>query len=182
MLFRFSPGIGNRCGLPIVSQGVEVAGELGVTAGRSDMEEDFVALYLRDYEAMVRLAVLLVDSRQVAEEVVQDAFAAVLIRYASLSNPDGYLRRCVINGAREVQRRRRVARLHLPEPVADATLPVDHVLDAVARLPYRQRAAIVLRYYSDLSEAEIASTMGIPPGSVKSALHRGLRRLRTELT
>jgi RNA polymerase sigma-70 factor (sigma-E family) len=160
---------------------MEVAGELGVTAGRENVEADFAALYLRDYEAMVRLAVLLVDSRQVAEEVVQDGFAAVLLRYASLTNPDGYLRRCVVNGAREVQRRRRLARRHPPELVPDATLPVDHVLDAVGRLPYRQRAAIVLRYYSDLSEADIASTMGIPAGSVKSALHRGLRRLRTEL-
>jgi RNA polymerase sigma-70 factor (sigma-E family) len=142
----------------------------------------FDDLYRQEYAPMVRLAFLLVDSTEVAEEVVQDAFASVFERYARLGNPGGYLRTCVVHGCRTVQRRRGLARRKVPEPPpASSELATDHVLDAVRRLPEQRRAAVVLRYYADLPEAEIAAALGVRPGTVKSMLHRALAQLREEV-
>ena len=94
---------------------------------------------------------------------------------------DLYLRRSVLNGARQVLRRRRIVRRQ-PKPRAEhSTQSFNHVLDAVRRLPHRQRAAIVLRYEMQLSDAEIASALRIPVGTVKSTLHRAIARLRLEV-
>lgn len=137
--------------------------------------------YAREYTAMVRLAFLLVDSPEVAEEVVQEAFAAVWERFDRLDNPGAYLRRCVVNGAREVQRKRGVARRHPAAPPAPAGLGADHLLAVVQRLPYRPRAVVVLRFYAGMNTAEIANALAIPLGTVKSTMHRALRQLREEL-
>ncbi len=137
----------------------------------------FDDLYLAEYDAMVRLAFLMVGA-SAAEEVVQDAFARVFERWASLDRPGAYLRTCVVNGCRQLGRRRR---LHLRQPSTApgvAELGADHLLEALDRLPPARRAAIVLRYYGDLSEAEIAATLGVRPGTVKSMVHRGLQQLR----
>ena len=137
----------------------------------------FEALYLAQYGAMVRLAFVLVDGS--AEEVVQDAFAKVYQRWGSIDRPSAYLRTCVINGARDVLRRRRLAVWRRPDPLPQAAdLAADHLLDALAVLTPRKRAAVVLRYYEDLSEAEIAEVLGVRPGTVKSMLHRSLLQLR----
>jgi RNA polymerase sigma factor (sigma-70 family) len=137
----------------------------------------FESLYLSEYRSMVRLAFVLVDGS--AEEVVQDAFAKVYERWASIDEPRAYLRTCVVNGARDVLRRRRVVVWRRPDPVPEAAeLAVDHLLDALAVLTPRRRAAIVLRYYEDLPEAEIAVVLGVRPGTVKSMLHRSLLQLR----
>jgi RNA polymerase sigma factor (sigma-70 family) len=137
----------------------------------------FEDLYLAEYEPMVRLAFLLVGPGT-AEEVVQDGFARVFERWGTLDRPAAYLRTCVVNGCRQVLRRRRVRWRH-PYPAAPAAeLGADDMLDALDRLPPGRRAAIVLRYYGDLSEAEIAATLGVRPGTVKSMVHRGLRQLR----
>jgi len=154
-----------------------------------DETPSFEALYLTQRLAMVRLAILLVDDLPSAEDVVQDAFAALHTRWAQLRDPHaaaGYLRTSVVNGARSTLRRRRTARGYVPppelaEPGADdaVLLAEEHreVLAALRRLPRRQREVLVLRYWSDLSEVQIAQTLGISTGAVKSAASRGLDAL-----
>ncbi len=144
-------------------------------------------IYRAQRLAMVRLALLLVDDRETAEDVAQDAFAALHRRWDSLSTPDaaiGYLRVCVVNGARSVLRRRRTVRVN-PQPREDllTVAPADgqvllaeehrEVIAALQQLPSRQREVIVLRYWSELTEPEIASTLRISIGSVKSSASRG---------
>jgi RNA polymerase sigma factor (sigma-70 family) len=144
------------------------------------VHEPFDVVYQREFHAMVRLATALVDDQ--AEEVVQEAFAQLYLRYRSVANPGGYARICVLNGCRKVLRRRRLARRH-PTPAEEyGNLAYNHVLDAVRALPAKQRNAVVLRYELQLSDQEIADTLGMPVGTVKSTLHRALARLRTEVT
>jgi RNA polymerase sigma-70 factor (sigma-E family) len=150
-------------------------------------DADIERLYRTQRLAMVRLALLLVDDRETAEDVAQDAFAALHRRWQSLHTEDaaiGYLRTCVVNGARSVLRRRRTVRRQ-PQPDADlfvaesadrrVLLAEEHreVIAAMRRLPARQREVIVLRYWSELSEQQIAATLGISVGSVKSSASRG---------
>lgn len=141
----------------------------------------FDELYEVQYAPMVRVAHVLLDTVEQAEEVVQDAFAAVYLRWGRLDNPGAYLRVAVLNGARKQLRRRRVARRSTVPAAEPDHLVFNHVIDAVRRLPHRQRAVVVLRYELQLSEADIATTLGIPAGTVKSTLHRALARLREEV-
>ena len=142
---------------------------------------DFETFYIAQYRSMVRLAFVLVDTHEEAEEVVQDAFVAVCGRFARLENPSAYLRRCVLNRARQILRRRRVVRRHPEIRVEDAELGFNHLLDAVRSLPHKQRAVVVLRFEGQLSDAEIAQTLRMPIGTVKSTLHRAIARLRLEV-
>lgn len=142
----------------------------------------FEALYERQYRPMVRLAFTLVDTRQRAEEVVQDSFAAVYERYDRLDNPEAYLRATVMNGCRRVLRRRMLRRRQPIPPTEDGSLGASHVLDAIQRLPHRQRSMVVLRYDLQLTDREIAATLDVPIGTVKSTLHRALAELRKELS
>lgn len=147
-------------------------------------------LYAAHYRRLVRLAVLLVRDVGTAEEVVQDSFVAMHGRWRRLRDPDkalGYLRQTVVNRSRSVLRHRAVEARHLPEPLPDAagadeaTLTAERravVLDALRELPDRQREVIALRYYLDLSEAQIAETLGISRGAVKSHASRGAASLR----
>ncbi|HET6877110.1 MAG TPA: SigE family RNA polymerase sigma factor [Jatrophihabitans sp.] len=152
---------------------------------------DLHALYETHWRYLVRLAALLVDDVASAEDVVQDAFIALHRRAGKLRDPDaalGYLRTTVLNRSRSVLRRRQVARKHLkvaepdfaPSADSEALLREEHraALDAVRALPRHQREVLVLRYWSGLSEREIADTLGIAPGSVKSAASRGLAALQ----
>lgn len=143
------------------------------------------ALFAVESDAMVRVAVLLVGSRQVAEEIVQDAFSVVLERWDGLDRPGAYLRAVVVNGCRMALRRRdterRHERLDPPFPV-DAPAGLVELHDALRSLPERQRCVIVLRYVADRSDAEIADVLGCRPATVRSLAHRGLTRLRKELT
>lgn len=145
-------------------------------------------VYRRTYGLLVRIAYLLVDTREQAEEVVQDAFAAAWPRWERLTHPEAYLRTSVINGCRRVHRHRRVVALWRDDPrLAEGPTgtgedPLDHVADLVRRLPSPQREAIVPRYYLQATDAEIADLLGIARGTVKSTLHRARSRLREELT
>ncbi|MEU3711863.1 RNA polymerase sigma factor [Streptomyces catenulae] len=147
-------------------------------------------LYHAHRLAMVRLAVLLVDDRATAEDVVQDAFTALCRRHGErldeVDNALAYLRTAVVNAARSVLRRRRSARNYTPPHEADApsaeeriVLDEEHreVLAALGRLTARRREVLVLRYWGDLSEAEIARTLGISRGAVKSLASRALKAL-----
>jgi len=143
---------------------------------------------------LVRLALLLVDDLPTAEDVVQDVFAALYRRHgerlAGLDNPDAYLRTSVVNTSRSVLRRRRTVRAHVPErqghaPSAEepVLLREEHgeVVAALHRLTRRQREVLVLRYWSHLSEAQIADTLGLSRGAVKSTASRALAALRRQL-
>jgi RNA polymerase sigma-70 factor (sigma-E family) len=140
----------------------------------------FDDLFRSRYEPMVRVAFLLVGSRAEAEDVVQDAFARIELRWARLDNAEGYLHRCVVNRSYDVLRRRRLEqRFRFLHPDDTATeLGADELADALASLAPKRRAAVVLRYYAGLPEREIAEVLRVRPGTVKSMLHRALAQLR----
>jgi RNA polymerase sigma-70 factor (sigma-E family) len=150
---------------------------------------EFAELYVAHRLGLVRLAVLLVDEVGAAEDVVQDAFAAFATRAGAMRDPGaalGYLRVSVVNGCRSALRRRRTARAYVPPhdvepdgPDARAVLSEEHreVLAALDQLPPRQREVLVLRYWSGMSEAEIAAALGISRGTVKSTASRALSAL-----
>jgi RNA polymerase sigma-70 factor (sigma-E family) len=147
-------------------------------------------LYAAHYRRLVRLSVLLVRDVETAEEVVQDSFVAMHGRWRTLRDPEkglAYLRQTVVNRSRSVLRRRGVEARHTPAAVPDHpgadedSLVAERrreVLDALRALPDRQREVLALRYYLDLSEADIATTLGISRGAVKSHASRGAAALR----
>jgi len=142
------------------------------------VDGSFEALYAAEATAMSRLAYLMVGSPEQAQELVHDAFAKLYERWDRVDNPGAYLRTCVVNGCRDSLRRRLLADRERPDVRPDAELGADHLVDALATLPHKERAAVVLRYYEDRSEADIADLLGVRPGTVKSLLHRGLASLR----
>ena len=154
-------------------------------------DEALEQLYAAHWRALVRLSVLLVRDQGVAEEVVQDAFVAVHGRWSRRRDPDralAYLRQAGVNRSRSALRHRGVGERHAatlravdaPDPAPD-TVRREAVLDAMRALPQRQREVLALRYYLDLSEAEIADALGISRGAVKSHASRGAAALRTLL-
>jgi RNA polymerase sigma-70 factor (sigma-E family) len=164
-----------------------VAAEKPAPARSSDRDREIERLYRQHGLELMRLARLLVDDRETAEDVAQDAFAGLYQRYDLLAEPAGalaYLRRSVVNGSRSVLRRRRTVRLHgrrpddalTAEPADAGVLLADEhrrTLAAIGQLPDRQREVIVLRYWAQLPEAAIAATLGISVGAVKSSASRG---------
>jgi RNA polymerase sigma-70 factor (sigma-E family) len=158
-----------------------------------DADMAVTALYSAHFRSLVRLAVLLVRDTATAEEVVQDAFVAIHGAWRRLRDPDkalAYLRQSVVNRSRSVLRHRAVVEKYAPKGLPDAP-SAEHgaigefersaVIEALRALPSRQREALVLRYYGDLSEAEIAHAMGISKGAVKSHTARGMAALRSVL-
>jgi RNA polymerase sigma-70 factor (sigma-E family) len=154
----------------------------------------FDELYQEQWWPMLRLATGLVDQVAVAEDVVQDAFAALCRKWDSIRDPHaaaGYLRTSVVNGSRNVLRRRIVARKYLHVVGEDTVEGADHtsvltaehqlVRAALAQLPDRQREVLTLRYIAELSDAEIAEATGLSLVGVRSASSRGLAALRTSL-
>ena len=167
-----------------------------VTAGRvSAHTADYAVteLYGLHYQSLVRLSALLVRDVTTAEEVVQDAFVAMHGAWRRLRDTDkalSYLRQSVVNRSRSVLRHRAVVDKYAPKPTPDAPsaeqgaiaqLERSAVVAALRNLPDRQREALVLRYYGDLSEAQIAIAMGISRGAVKSHTARAMSALRMVL-
>lgn len=144
------------------------------------VDSGFDQLYRTEHEPMVRLAYLLCGDRETALEVVHDAFVVTCERWTRLDRPGAYLRTTVVNRCRDLGRRRRF-RSDAPVPEQATAGSDDYLADAIAALPPKRRAAVVLRYYLDLSEADIAATLGVRPGTVKSLLSRGLDQLRISL-
>ena len=140
-----------------------------------------VEVFVERRGKFVRLAYLLTGNASVAEELVHDAFIATLNRWDVVREPGAYVRAAVVNHCRSWGRRRGIEERHTPAPAAPAELEADELWDALGRLDDRRRAAIVLRYYEDLPDAEIASVLGCRPGTVRSAIHRGLKQLRQEI-
>ena len=153
--------------------------------GGRPRDQTFVDLYATHFDSLVRLASLLVDSAAAGEDIVQDTFAKLFVRLETVDTPQAWLRTTVVNACRNERRRLGTARRYAPrlagQPVA-VDPPVDELIASLRRLPDRQRTAVVLRYYVDLSETEIASILGIRIGTVKSALHRARVRLQSEVS
>lgn len=165
----------------------------------SDLPDgDLTTLFLAHHLDLVRLAAMLTGDRGTAEDVVQDTFERVHAAWSRLAGSGGvsvpYLRTAVINGCRGVHRRRKVARRYgsggeAPGDADQASAEQEviraerhrEVAAALAGLPRRRREVLVLRYYLELSEAEIAATLNISPGTVKSSAARGLAALAKAL-
>src|SRR5262245_60215808 len=160
-------------------------------------DEAVTRLFAAHYRTLVRLATLLLDDTGRAEEIVSDAYVAMHANWRRLDDTDkalAYLRATVVNRSRSALRHRRVVERHAvrttrdaqataPSAEAGALARVQHdaVLATLAELPARQREALVLRYYADLSEAEIAEAMGCSRGAVKSHAARGMAALRNRM-
>ena len=167
-------------------------------AQRWDADDAVTELYAEHYASLVRLAALLVRHSGEAEEIVQDAFVALHAHWSDLRDPiaaTAYLRKTVLNRARSALRHRGVEERWAAavrggpddpgtrtgvsaEDAAVAGLSRETLLAALARLPARQREVLVLRYYLDLGEAQIADALEISAGSVKTHASRGLAALR----
>jgi RNA polymerase sigma-70 factor (sigma-E family) len=166
---------------------------LGTVPADWDADRALTALYTEHYRSLVRLAALLVRDTATAEEVVQESFAAMHSGWRRLRDSEkalSYLRQSVVNRSRSVLRHRVVVDRNAPKAAPDmpsaeqgaiARLERSAVVAALRTLPARQREALVLRYYGDLSEAQIASAMGISRGAVKSHTARGMVALRAVL-
>ena len=158
-----------------------------------DADRVVTEIYHGEYKSLVRLAVLLVHDVPTAEEVVQDAFEAMHTAWRRLREKEkalSYLRQAVVNRSRSVLRHRTVVDRNAPKPAPDepsaehgalALIERSAVIAALRTLPDRQREAVVLRYYADLSEADIAATMGISRGAVKSHTARAMAALKSIL-
>jgi RNA polymerase sigma-70 factor (sigma-E family) len=173
-----------------VRQIVEAADE--PTRERPASSSKVADLYASTGAASVRLAYLLTGDRALAEDIAQDAFVRVVGRLGHLRDPgafDAYLRRAIVNLAKNHHRRRAIERrflsaTHTPEDVPghERQLVDRHaIVDALGRLTPRQRAAIVLRYYEDLSEDAIAQIIRCRPATVRSLIARGVQALRSDL-
>lgn len=158
-----------------------------------DASEVVTEIYTMHYNQLVRLAVMLVHDVQTAEEVVQDSFEAMHLAWRRLRNTEkalSYLRQAIVNKSRSVLRHRKVVEMHPPKPAPDeqsaehaalALIERSAVTSALRSLPVRQREAVVLRYYGDFSEADIAKAMGISRGAVKSHTARAMASLKSIL-
>jgi RNA polymerase sigma-70 factor (sigma-E family) len=166
---------------------------LGTVTGEWDADRAVTEIYGTHYRSLVRLAMLLVRDVATAEEVVQDSFVAMHVAWRRLRDNDkalSYLRQSVVNRSRSVLRHRMVVDRNAPKPPPDmpsaehgamVALERSAVIDALRGLPLRQREALVLRYYLDLPEAQIAAAMGISKGAVKSHTARAIAALRAVL-
>ena len=182
-----------RVGRGVSSRGLSAA--LTLTGGggvleTSSADELLTTLYTTHYRDLVRLAAFLTGDRDNAEEVVQDAYVkmhASWRRVRELDKAEAYLRTTVVNLSRSRLRHRQVTQKHRPEPLVDTASAEsfamqhaqrDTVLQALHALPRRQREAVVLRYYGDLTEAQTAAAMGCSVGAVKSHTSRAMAALR----
>jgi RNA polymerase sigma-70 factor (sigma-E family) len=158
-----------------------------------DADATITEIYGLHYRSLVRLATLLVHDIATAEEVVQDSFVALhagLHRLRDSEKTLSYLRAAVVNRSRSVLRHRIVVDRNAPKPAPDmpsaehgalTLIERSSVVAALRSLPERQREVVVLRFYGDLSEAQIASAMGITRGAVKSHTSRAMSALRSVL-
>ncbi len=167
--------------------------DVGVTESRPDANElSFDAWAEARVGALLRFAYLVTGSQHAAEDAVQSALTRACEKWSRVSkadNPDAYVRRMVVNahvsGWRRAGRRESpVAEVHGSVSVnpADRVAEADAVWRVCSRLPSRQRAVVVLRFYEDLDYDEIATLLGISPVTVRTYVHRALTSLRAELT
>ena len=140
-------------------------------------------------DSLVRLSFALCGDRGAAEDAVQEALTGVYLRWGRLDDPLPYARRAVVNATNDQwrllsrrERRERAVASRPPESLLDDVVADrDRLMKALRRLPYGQRAVIVLRYWHQLSEQETAHALGNSVGTIKSQGSRALARLREEL-
>lgn len=142
----------------------------------------FDEFYAQRWPHAFRVAALMTHDPEAGADIAQDVFAKMSQHWVTIERPDAYLQRALGNASSNWRRRRRTAatKLHLLVGPAEEEMPLDGLADAVTRLPFRQRAVVVLRYYADLSEAEIALALDCRPGTVKSLCSRALATLSKE--
>jgi RNA polymerase sigma-70 factor (ECF subfamily) len=160
--------------IPVLKVRTPILGDEGIR---------FEALYNDEHARQVRRAALLTGSSETAHDIVHDAFVEVLQRWDRLREPAPYLSRAVVNGCRD-RERRRATEVRCQSALVERGAPPEDVrlLDALGRLPFNHRAVVVLRFYLQYQDREIADLLGCRPGSVGPWLQRGLRALRKELT
>src|SRR5262245_222674 len=139
-------------------------------------------VYRSSWLDLTRLAYLLVGDRGEAEDIVQAVFTTAMARWDAIDDPESYLRRAVVNRANDVHRRS----YRGPQPGVRVTASLGEsesgeLWDLVRGLPTPQRAVVVLRFYEDLTLADIAALLGRPPSTVRSDLRRALTKLRESL-
>lgn len=149
------------------------------------VDDAMVALFHAERDGLVRMATLMVGSAAIAEEVVQDAFAGVAPRWESIDQPGAYLRRSVVNGCAQVLRRRDAERRAIDSqvPRPDVALPTRliELSDALDQLNERQRLVVVMRYFVDMHDDDIAEALDLKASSVRSLARRAMAILRKEL-
>ena len=148
------------------------------------------ALYAEHSPWAARLAYLITQDHELAQDVTQDAFVRVFGRFRDRSTPQefpAYLRKTIVNLCNDAWRRKRIRRLHNVAPDPDAIAPATDLdarhdlLTALRRLPVRQRSVLVLKHYEALKEREIADLLGCSVGAVKALTTRGLENLRAQV-
>jgi RNA polymerase sigma-70 factor (sigma-E family) len=164
---------------------------MGEMAGEGVERGSLSELYVAYAPDGIRLAFLLTGDRALAEDLVQDAFVRLVGRLRHLREADAfwaYLRRTIVNLATSHFRHRRVERTYLerlaaaPSSVANVNDDLDESMHRLLLgLPQRQRAAIVLRFYEDLSDVQTAAVLGCSPGTVRSLVSRGMKTVREGL-
>lgn len=144
-------------------------------------QADAAALFETNYELLFRVGFLLTGSSQDAEDVLQEAFLRALPHLDRADNPVGYLRTTMVNVVRSRQRRKAPPQFAYDLDEVDFDPHLVHFADALARLPFQQRAVLVLRYYLQVSDDAIAEMLGCSRNTVRSSARRGLARLRKEI-
>jgi RNA polymerase sigma factor (sigma-70 family) len=171
--------VGNVLCAPWVGEGMGEAAS--VQPLRSSSFDD---VYLDEFQGMVRLAYLIVRSRAIAEELVQEAFVRLHADFAGIGNPGGFLRVALVRLCLTWKRRAVLESAYLDsiaEPGPTGEPVIDETWDVLARLSSERRTAIVLRFYADLSHDQIAGVTGWRVATVRTRVHRGLLDLRKEL-
>jgi RNA polymerase sigma factor (sigma-70 family) len=156
--------------------------ELGVQPTVSPLLS-FADFYLAELDGQVRRAGLMLGSSAAANDVVHEAFLQIYRRWGQITEPGPYLNRAVLNGCRDVARRRNRDLRLLPRLLdrSSGAIPQESLAEELSRLPFNQRAAIVLRFYVGLSITDIADALDCQPGTVGPWINRGLKQLRREI-
>lgn len=167
------------------SEAVERDDDLDGLGRDAACDPPFAAFFRLNFARTVRLAHLLTGSRWAAEDLAQESLVRLQSRFRDVDNPAAYLHGITVNVCRDWHRRSArdrdtVERLGEPEPVPPPELA--ELIAHVDRLPYRQRAVLVLRYWLGLREVEIAPLLGCRPGTVRTLHFRALAALRKEIT
>jgi DNA-directed RNA polymerase specialized sigma24 family protein len=144
-------------------------------------DADLVSVYEKHFASLVRMAYLVSGRADRADELVQDAFVRTHRAGSRVRDPLPYVRTAVLNGCRSLGRRQRLERDRRPAPPDPVPLGADELWDALATLTERQRAAIVLRFYLDLPDVEIAAALGCREATVRTSVFRALVKLRKEI-
>lgn len=156
-----------------------------IDAQRADVgpSTSFDDFYAQQWPYAFRLAALMTHDAEAGADIAQDVFAKMSQRWAAIERPGAYLQHALTNASSNWRRSGRTAarNQHLLVVRSDDDVPFDGLAEAVARLPFRQRAVVVLRYYADLSEADIARALECRPGTVKSLGSRALAALSKEI-